>query len=40
MDKFALRSMDAGPTQDYYSVLARVMAEVSRDHAHFRFGYL
>ncbi len=36
MDKFALRSMDAGPAQDYYSVLARVMAEVSRDHAHSR----
>ena len=36
MDKFALRSMKAGPTQDYYSVLARVIAEVSQDHAHFR----
>jgi hypothetical protein len=36
MDKFALRSMDAGPAQDYYSVLARVIAEVSQDHAHFR----
>ena len=36
MDKFALPSMKAGPTQDYYSVLARVIAEVSQDHAYFR----
>ena len=37
MDKFALRSMDAGTTQDYYSVLARTIAEVSQDHAQFRW---
>jgi hypothetical protein len=37
MDKVALRSMDAGATQDYYSVLARTIAEVSQDHAQFRW---
>ena len=36
MDKVALHSMDARPTQDYYSVLGRVIEEVSQDHAHFR----
>ena len=36
MDQVAVNSTEPGTEQDRYSILARMIAEVSRDHAHLR----
>jgi len=36
MDEIAVRSGELGPEQDYYSDLARMVADVSQDHAQLR----
>lgn len=36
MDQVAEHSTETGPEQDYYSVLARMVAEFSQDHAQLR----
>ena len=36
MDQVAVNSTEPGTEQDRYFILARMIAEVSRDHAHLR----